>query len=158
MLAEQKTDECGLDWHVGTTRPGEDVDDIRTRQYRNGNDFLTCRPYRLGADRTAEETWRWLSQSLLDDKDVGLRGERWSQRRTKVVALREAIRRGPEGVSSALEAWRVVDKGLCLPPPIQNNGFFANTRTPLLDAVELFDLHLSLGPASVDEQNSEEPS
>jgi hypothetical protein len=142
MLKEK--DGCALDWHIGACRPGETVEGIRERQYRMNDRRLTCRPYRLGSGKDEAETWRWLSGTLLDAKTVGLREGTWSERRNKVKAFAELVREGPDSVKAALEAWKVVDKKLQLPQPIARNGFFADTRTPLIDALELIDLHLVL--------------
>jgi hypothetical protein len=143
MLNEK--DDCALDWHIGACRPGETVEGIRERQYRtNCKRRLTCRPYRLGSGKDEAKTWRWLSGTLLDSKTVGLREGAWSERRNKVKAFPELVREGPDSVQAALEAWKVVDKRLQLPQPIARNGFFDDTRTPLIDALELIDLHLVL--------------
>jgi len=147
MLKKNNDPGCALDWHIGACRPGEAIEDIRKRQYKANNHELTCRPYRLDSGREDAESWRWLSGTLLDDPKMGLRGKAWSRRRNKVKALAELAREGRESVHASLEAWRVVDTKLQLPQPIAGNGF-ARTRTPLIDALELFDLHLVLEPAA----------
>lgn len=141
---------CALDWHVGPCRPGETVESIRGRQYKANDLRLTGRPYLLGSDKDEPETWRWLSGTLLDDPKTGLRGHVWSQKRNKVKALAELAREGPDSVESAMRAWKVVDTNLQLPSAIEKNGFFAGTRTPLIDALELLDLHLVLDAARDD--------
>lgn len=150
MLKEKNDSGCALDWHIGISRPAETVAGIRERQYRANGCQLTCRPYRLGSVKDEKETWRWLSGTLLDDPQVGLRGKAWSKRRNKVKAFAEPAREGPDSVQSGMKAWRVVDQNLQLPQPIENDGFFAKSRTPLLDALELLDLHLVLEPAGHD--------
>lgn len=144
MLKERDETGCAMDWHIGACRPGESVDDIRKRQYLANDKTLTCRPYRLGSGRKDSETWRWLSGTLLNDPQTGLRGKVWSKRRNKVKALAELAREGPDSVRAALKAWKVVDTSLQFPQPIEGNGFFDQTRTPLIDALELFDVHLML--------------
>jgi hypothetical protein len=144
MLKERDETGCAMDWHIGACRPGESVDDIRKRQYLANDKTLTCRPYRLGSGREDSKTWRWLSGTLLNDPQTGLRGKVWSKRRNKVKALAELAREGPDSVRAALKAWKVVDTSLQFPQPIEGNGFFDQTRTPLIDALELFDVHLML--------------
>jgi hypothetical protein len=148
MRKEKKLQGCALDWHSGISRPGETVTDIRERQYRGNTYHLTCRPYPLGSGKDDPETWRWLSKTLLDDPRVGLRGETWSGRRSKVKAFAELAREGPDSVKAAVEAWKVAAKNLCLAKAVAEDGFFATSRTPLLDALELLDLHLVLEPDS----------
>lgn len=147
MLKKNNDSGCALDWHIGTSRPEETVEKIRKRQYCANGFNLTCRPYRLGSGKEKDETWRWLSRTLLDDPQTGLRGKTWFERRNKVKAFAELAQEGPDSVRASLEAWKVVDKNLRLPQSIQENGFYANTRTPLLDAMELLDLHLALDAA-----------
>jgi len=134
---------CALDWHIGTSSSGEVLDKVR-RQYHMKDHSLTCRPYRLGSGAGDEESWRWLSGTLLEETERGLRGSRWSQGRNKVKALAEIIREGPESVGAALRSWKAAASQLSLPESIEEDGFIAKNRTPLLDAVELLDLHLIL--------------
>lgn len=148
------TDASFLDWHIGLPKPGQSLSELRAREYEvqheNGPPRrLTCRPYRLGTRPGDVESWTWLDEALLDDQSLGLRGKIWSDHRNKVKALRDVVREGPESVSKSLEAWRVVHEALKFPPPIDSShGFFDLQRTPLLDALELLDLHLPLDPGS----------
>jgi hypothetical protein len=145
MLRTEKLSGCAMDWHIGSSRPSESIAEIRERQYQSNGKELTCRPYRLGPGFDEVKNWRWLSGTLLDDKEVGLRGGQWSKRRNKVKALAEVVREGSEGVRASLESWQVIDERLKLPEPIREDGF-SGPRTPLLDALELLDLYLSLNP------------
>jgi hypothetical protein len=152
MLKQKDLSGCALDWHIGTTRPGEAPATIRKRQYCSNGYRLTCRAYRLGSGADEKETWRWLSRTLLDDPMAGLRGRQWSKMRSKVKAFADLVREGPTGVEAAMKAWRVVDKNLYLPQDIEQDGFFAKSHTPLLDALELLDLHLVLEPENSKEE------
>ncbi len=136
-----------IDWHIGTPRPGETVDGLRRRAYTHrtahGVLTLTCRPYRLGAADEVE-TWRWLSRTVLGTGPCGLRGERWREHRNKAKDLAWLVREGPEGIRRERERWTVAGR-LALPDPLEaDDGFLDGTRTPLLDAVELMDIHLPL--------------
>lgn len=54
------------------------------------------------------------------------------------------MREGAEGVRRARQAWTVA-AGLAWPGGLgETNGFLDGVRTPLLDAVELLDIHLLL--------------
>ena len=152
----REDDGAWLDWHLGTPRPGESVPSLRDRAYRSGRRedrsrgralswTLTCRPYRLGRDPRDSETWKWLVRTVLDGRSNGFRGERWREHRNKVKELQAVVREGPKGVQRAREAWTVARK-LQLPGGLDaTNGFLDGERTPLLDAIELLDLHLPLG-------------
>ena len=54
-----------LDWHIGTVRPDESLDDIRSRQYEGKK--LTCRPYPLNVDSAPHLTWEWFDTFLLGE-------------------------------------------------------------------------------------------
>ena len=143
-LHETGSSGCALDWHIGNANPGETVEMIREKQYQSRSGIrLTCRPYRLGSGEKEPETWRWLSVTLLDGELYGIRGDIWSERRNKVKALTGLVREGKGSVQTALEAWRRVDNKLQLPQPIEHDGFIAESRTPLLDAIEILDLHVA---------------
>ncbi|WP_028322631.1 Cas10/Cmr2 second palm domain-containing protein [Desulfatiglans anilini] len=152
MRKKKEEDEgfcgCALDWHIGMPRPGQGVERIRERQYCIDECRLTCRPLLLGSTKEDSGTWRWLSKTLLGDTDEGLRGKAWCGRRSKAKALAELVREGPDAVRRAMTAWRAVNKRLSLPQGIAEDGFFVKSRTPLLDAVELLDLHLMLEPTA----------
>ncbi|SFW22826.1 hypothetical protein [Nitrosovibrio sp. Nv17] len=138
-----------IDWHIGAPRRGESVGDLRARSFTQRLDgtqlHLTCRPYRLGLDTRERETWRWLSGIVLGTGPEGFRGERWSRHRNKLKELVQVVREGADGVRRARESWTAAAN---LPWPDrldQTGGFFDATRTPLLDAIELLDVHLPLG-------------
>jgi hypothetical protein len=149
---------CALDWHIGMARPGEPLHEIRRRHYLG--DRLTCRPYLLGsAPEKKDETWLtaswiWFSRMLLDDSTYGLRGEVWSRKHNKVKLLADVVRDGPDVVKSAIMAWSVANSGPEDDVAFkwafyeENGGFFDGSKTPLLDAVELVDLHLVLERAA----------
>lgn len=141
---ERRDRDSWVDWHIGATRPGEGIADLRARSYRHGSKFqLTCRPYRLGASADEPETWRWLSRTVLGTAPNGFRGEQWNQHRNKVKDLAQIVRDDADGVARARSTWTAAAE-LAWPDGLGDNGFFDGTRTPLLDAVELLDLHLPL--------------
>lgn len=141
-------DGSWIDWHIGLPRAGDSIVDLRRRAYAQklGDKVLdlTCRPYRLGSGPTDHETWRWLSETVLGTGQEGFRSEQWRQHRSKLKELASAVRRGQEGVRQARQGWTAA---AALPWPgglADTNGFLGGARTPLLDAVELLDLHLPL--------------
>jgi hypothetical protein len=154
---EQTGTETGswLDWHVGTMRPGETVLQIRGRVYSRGNTEFTMRPYPLSATPHRSQSWTWLDDDLLgpasDGGARGLRGEDgWSGSRSRVKALASVVLDGAEEVQRQLEAWRATGARAELPGGLDADADadagagFIGERTPLLDAIELLDLHLRL--------------
>lgn len=144
---QQQDAGCWLDWHIGVARPTEPIQESRDRLYRADGLQLTCRPYRLGSAASDGGTWSWLSGTLLGTSDAGLRGPGWGRRRNKVKALASLTRQGPNAVRSALHAWQIMDRQLAFPTGLDVSGFNGD-RTPLLDAIELVDVHLPLGGES----------
>jgi hypothetical protein len=62
-----------------------------------------------------------------------------------VKRLRSLVPDGSEGVRRQVEAWNAIEQGIQLPAGLHDGGFIGQ-RTPLLDAIELLDLHVRLEP------------
>lgn len=149
-----------LDWHVGTTRPGESIDSIRSRQYQRGNRRLTMRPYPL-AYISEHIGWKWFECEVLGpgaEANDSFRGFRrqgnagqigpncWSGSRSRVKLLGQLVGDGGDAVRRQIEAWQAIEGEVSLHERLLlANGFIGNC-TPLLDAIELLDLHLRLDP------------
>ncbi|NTW15908.1 MAG: hypothetical protein HGA41_00385 [Syntrophaceae bacterium] len=140
---------CALDWHIGMARPAETLHEIRLRHYQGKK--LTCRPYLLGSESDQnKETWFWFCRMLLDDPTYGLRGEVWSDKHNKVKTLAEVVRDGADVVKKTIKVWWASDSiheddaAFTWSFFKESGGFFDGSSTPLLDAIELVDLHLVL--------------
>jgi hypothetical protein len=140
---ETGQEACALDWHIGFTSPTESLEVTRRRQYTAADRCLTCRPYLLGAPGQPQ-TWRWLTDALLGQDGSGFHGPFWSEHRGRLKELRDLARDGPGAVQRALTAWKVTTPDLPWPPQLPESGYF-DRRTPLLDALELLDIHWPLG-------------
>ena len=134
-LAEE---ECALDWHIDLPHPNESLASLRKFLYQKEQHELTARPYTLD-EGPNYQTWTWFNKKLLRH----LRGTDWKKHRNKVKKLLELAYEGPEKIKRKLEIWQTAFSDLKLPEPIDSNGF-AGGKTPLVDAVELLDIHLSL--------------
>lgn len=154
-LSRTLDDAPAIDWHVGLPRASS-LAEVRRREY-GGSDgamatddprpwLLTRRPYPLHGDDLSLD---WLLDDLLDGPD-GLRVG-WAERRGKAKELRRLVRQGHEALASALRAWSreeqrrrapEADPAPWFPAPIEAGRGFVAGRTPLLDAIELIDLHL----------------
>jgi hypothetical protein len=144
---ERQHEGCWLDWHIGAGRPTEPISELRHRAYQENSLQLTCRPYHLGNSAAERFTWSWLSSTVLGTTGDGLRGPLWGRRRNKVKELAGLARQGPDAVRTALGAWQAADQQLRLPSGLGESGFDGD-RTALLDAIELMDVHLTLGGES----------
>jgi hypothetical protein len=123
----------GIDWHLGSMSPTETLEAMRVRQYPNGR---TMRPYLLDSGRAGEMSWQWIERELLGTFRNG-----WKGSRNKIKTLRQLAQEGKHEVERNLNIWRMNNDRLKLPAPIANDGFVVDA-TPLLDAIELLDLHL----------------
>ncbi len=154
------TQETGswLDWHIGSTRPGETVKQIRDRAYHSETQReTTMRPYPVDKNSHRTQSWTWLDEELLgpppDGGARGLRGaNQWAGSRSRVKALCSVVLEGRDEVRQQLKAWRSVESGVSLPGQLDDSGYIGE-RTPLLDAIELLDLHVRLERGS--HQNAE---
>jgi hypothetical protein len=152
---------CWLDWHAGSTRPAEAVEDLRRREYKGGD--LTMRPYPLVRFDGREQSWAWLDRELLGPdhgNDGSFRGYRetrddagrtqfvpnvWSGSRSRVKRLGSLVPDGSDSISRQVEAWNAIEHCVELPARLAAGGFIGQ-RTPLLDGIELLDLHVRLEP------------
>jgi len=130
--------DCAIDWHIGLPHPSETLENIRNSLYRLDRYELTGRPYFLNQGAKVR-TWDWFERELLNF----LRTSTWKEHRNKVKKLLELAHEGPEEMERKLKTWKAVFPQLKLPSEIETNGFFGG-RTPLVDAVELLDIHLAL--------------
>ncbi len=140
---------CWIDWHIGSARPGETVDRQRHRIDPQG--ALTMRPYPLTAPSTRPQSWEWIDTELLGpgrsggpNHAQGFRGDHaWKDRRNRIKRLAATIREGRTAITQLVAAWRATDSHVALPGSIPADGH-CGQATPLLDAIELLDLHLRL--------------
>lgn len=143
---------CWLDWHIGSTRPSDGIGDVRRREYQAGNLTLTMRPYPVTTFNRRKESWEWLDMELLGPGSLsqtarrGFRGTpHWAQSRSRVKKLGALIVDGADAVQRQMNAWRAIEPRIALPAGLNESGFIGG-QTPLLDAIELMDLHMRLEP------------
>jgi hypothetical protein len=115
--------------------------------YRSMQWTLTMRPYAVTA--AGRRNWDWLDLEVLgpgpqSQRAQGLRGDpAWRLSRNRVKQLEALAREGPQAVRKQLSVWRATQPGLKLPGDLGHGGFFG-ADTPLVDAIEVMDLHLRL--------------
>ena len=143
LREHDRQNQSALDWHIGLASSSETLRTLRQRQYNIGTDSgdkLTCRPYPLCQySQMFEPSWHWLTKKVLGTTNKGFRSGLWQVHRSKLKELRELARDGSDSVKDAFEAWRVAHPSLALPDNIEK-GFWED-QTPLLDALELLDIH-----------------
>jgi hypothetical protein len=113
---QQGLDASCLDWHFALTGLSGDIGEIRKREYttyqkpeelkkpdaRYHGESLTLRPLTLnGNPKETQRSFNVVLNGVKAFQDLELKPEeepKWSTRRNKVKALREALRDGPAGV------------------------------------------------------------
>ena len=135
-------DFAALDWHFAASGLMGGLDDIRRREYtmlldeRRHN--LYMRPLRLKEQAGKWRTWPNFSRAVTTFQ------EQWGERRNKVIALREALREGPEAVRRFLavygETLPELDKSL---GSFQESGWFGQS-CGYFDAIEALDFYVPL--------------
>lgn len=146
---EANSSDAWMDWHVGLLEPGITIRSLREREYLavgtpKGRWTLTCRPYPLCEEASSGQlTWRQLDQDILGTTAPGFRSPEWLQHRNKLKELADLILEGPKAIRRGRRSWTRAST-LEWPSVLGQNGFISNNRTPILDAIELLDLHLPL--------------
>lgn len=133
--------DTAMDWHFSTTGAVFEIEKIRQRDYvaRDGRNLLS-RPISIGT--SAWPSWAAFQKVTDDFKN----GEKWSGRRNKVKALREALRAGELAVeqfrtnfSISLDEMPKIDDM----PQAQTRGWDSN-RCAYFDAIEATDFFVQL--------------
>jgi hypothetical protein len=157
-----KREHSAMDWHFAATGLFGTVEDIRRRQYtipashlgvkftslskaKGRDSYLEMRPVLLGDLPGQPGGWRsWpgfscVTTQLLTDQD-------WKGKRNKVIALREALRGGPDAVAQFRAAYRLkllptLAEGI---EALQTTGWDGSGRCGYFDAVEALDFFVPL--------------
>ena len=108
------------------------------------------RPYPLAQLNNREQSWRWLDAellgpgSILETAKLGFRGAAcWAGSRSRVKRIGSLVLAGSDSIGRQVEAWNAIETGVQLPARLPGGGFIGQ-QTPLLDAIELLDLHVRL--------------
>lgn len=130
-----------LDWHIASSGLLGSVSDIREREYTVSGGGLTMRPVRLKSQNNEWRTWNGFSEVV----EEFIAGEDWKDRRNKVIALREVLRKGPEATKQFLKAY-----GLTQLPKfpeanqlLEESGWW-DERCGYFDAIEAMEFYMSV--------------
>ena len=134
--------QSALDWHFAATGLFGGVEAIRQRQYEVRAGHLAMRPVTLH-----EQVGKWRSwPAFASVTKEFLTGRDWKDKRNKVIALRQALRDGPEAVSQfrsayGLEALPLVAASI---EALQTTGWDGAGWCGYFDPVEALDFFLPL--------------
>ena len=140
----QELDFSALDWHLAASGLIGSVSEIREREYQVPEGELYMRPVLLAQD--AEwRTWQGIKKVIQELNN----GERWKDKRNKVIALREILRKGAEATKEYLAAYNLGDLPLFTENSIQlsKNGWADDSGKKIcgyFDAIEAMEFYVSL--------------
>ncbi len=101
-------DDSCLDWHFALSGLLGSIEEIRDREYKVSAGWLSLRPVTLDAKpKDVGRAWEVVRKGIVAFQDLPPAtkpGEKpkWSTRRNKVKALRDALREGPDSVRNFL--------------------------------------------------------
>jgi len=138
-------DISAIDWHFAASGPIGDIDDIRKREYTGRFDpesKLYMRPLRLGESVGSDwHSWNQFTSIINEFK------ENWSDKRNKLMSLREALRAGPEIVKEFVRAYEPHKlPGISNNPASSSTGWVYGkcTQCTCFDAIEAMDFFIPL--------------
>jgi hypothetical protein len=145
-------DDGGLDWHFALSGLSGGIEVIREREYRVNTGWLTLRPVTLNANpRESGRSWGVVKKGIEAFQDLPPAiqpGEepKWSTRRNKLKALRDALREGPDSIKNFLTKF---NEGRSLPevePSLVDwkNAGWQGGYCGYFDALELVDWFIPL--------------
>jgi len=156
----QESGVTAMDWHFAVGGMISTLEDVRKREFtsdsaigckkRSGD--LLMRPVRLSDPDIDWQNWQSFQQVMREFK-----GDAWSDKRNKIMALREALRRGHEAVKVFLHNF---NQGHPLPViPRQRTMMtegWQGQRCGYFDAIEALDFYMDLEKINAGESSTEQ--
>lgn len=145
-LRESDRDVSALDWHFATSGLSGSLQEIRQREYQASDGQLHLRPLLLKPEKQGQEGRAWFERveklvlTFQDDRDRNRGEPKWSGKRNKLKALRDALRAGPQAVKDFRRNYLDGDllPGFVPGELYQESGWHAK-QCGYFDALELFD-------------------
>lgn len=129
-----------LDWHIAMSGLAGGVDEIRRREYAGSDGELMMRPLTLHPQGWTNDWRSW--ESFEGIVEVFLK-EEWKERRNKLKALRDALRRGEKATEQFITFYRLDQNDLPNLPKIGEKSWWGS-RCVWFDALEALDLFFPL--------------
>jgi len=141
--AKDKNDFSAIDWHLAASGLIGSVNDIREREYQGPEGKLYMRPVLL-TQNDEWHTWQGITKVIQELNN----GERWKDKRNKVIALREVLRKGSRATKEYLKAYDLGDLPLFKnddnqATQLSQNGWL-NRICGYFDAIEAMEFYVSL--------------
>jgi len=140
--SEYQRQHSALDWHFAAAGLFGPISEIREQQYTIRAGHLEMRPLRLHPQAGEWRTWPGFAQVATEF----LVGKDWKGKRNKVIALRDALRDGPDGVTQfrtayGLKPLPLLTKGI---DALQTTGWDGRDRCGYFDAIEALGFYVPL--------------
>lgn len=129
-----------IDWHFASTGPVDDLAAIREREYAPSSGRLYMRPVRLGESvRTDWHSWATFCKIM-----SAFKGKEWSDKRNKLMSLRETLRAGPDAVRQFITAYKIPLPKITGDPESAETGWSTSGECTCFDAIEAIDFFIQL--------------
>lgn len=141
---ERSKPVSAIDWHIAASGLLGDLTEIREREYRSQDGkHLEMRPLLLDAD-----SGDWQSWPSFESVIKGFIQGDWKEKRNKVMALREVLRRGPEATKEFLTAYQLdklpsIDESRTNLKQLAKQGWLDGI-CGYFDAIETMDFYIPL--------------
>ena len=142
-----KEDFSALDWHLAASGLIGSISEIRDREFQVPAGSLSMRPISLKKEIDSDwRTWQGFTKvvkHLNEDED-------WKGRHSKVIALRDVLRQGPDATEKFLKNYRIKDEQLPTFPEFSGQSKDLAEKGWLtgicgyFDAIEAMDFYISL--------------
>lgn len=130
-----------LDWHFAVGGLVLPLKQVREREYGAQAGSLLMRPIRLTDPQGDWRSWETLQAVMEEFRKPQQVGGKWAGRRNKVLALRDALRHGPEAVKLFLYGEALPDVPQM--PEMKTQGWQGG-RCGYWDAIEALDFYVPL--------------
>jgi hypothetical protein len=128
-----------LDWHYAISGLVLPLKEVRKREFTVPAGSLLMRPVRLNPRDGDWRSWDTFT-TILD----GFGRAPWSERRSKVKALRDALRAGGDAVRQFLRLYNLALPQVAGEPDMVASGWHGSGRCGYWDVVEALDLFVAL--------------
>ena len=129
-----------LDWHFAITGLVLPLREIREREYRVAAGNLLMRPLRLSNPAADWRSWKTFCEVLYEFQEPG---GKWAGRRSKLKALRDALRAGGEAVRLFMRGFNHPLPDIAQQPDMRTYGWQGG-YCGYFDAVEALDFYVPL--------------
>ncbi|WP_322821158.1 Cas10/Cmr2 second palm domain-containing protein [Chloroflexus sp.] len=132
-------DLSAMDWHFAVSGVTLNLQQIRQQEYTVPGGQLTMRPLRLVSSSNDWRSWETFTNIIND-----FRSDKWIERRNKIIALRDALRKGEEAVRAFLQVHALPDLPVIPGNPDSAKIGWVGKRCVCFDAIEALEFFVPL--------------